>query len=48
MVRNRDHEEDSNPGWQARIEQKLMRLESEIDGMGKSMALEMERRVLEI
>lgn len=45
---NREEEEGVWIGWQSRIEQKLLRLEGQVDNMRREMELELEKRVVEL
>ena len=35
-------------GWQSRVEQKLLRLEGQVENMKREMELELEKRVVEL
>ena len=35
-------------GWQSKVERKLMRIESSLDGVRKEWEIEMEKKVLEL
>ena len=50
MVRGggREDGEEVWVGWQSRVEQKLLRLEGQVDNMRREMELELERRVVEL
>ena len=50
MVRGGSREEEEGVwiGWQSRMEQKLLRVEGQVENMKREMELELERRVVEI
>jgi hypothetical protein len=48
MVRSDREEEGAWVGFQARVEQRVLRLEGQVENMRKEMQLVLERRVVEL
>ena len=45
---NRKTNEDEDIGWQNRMEERILRLETNLDSLEKTMQIKLEKRILEV
>lgn len=48
ILKNQRNEADENYGWTNRMEQRILKLETNIDSIEKEMQIKIERRLLEV